>query len=352
MKEEAEKMMQRCLELAARGSGLVAPNPMVGAVLVHEGRVIGEGYHHRYGAPHAEVNCLNSVPADKTNLISHSTLYVSLEPCTHFGKTPPCTELILQKKIPEVVIGCLDPFAPVAGKGVKRLREAGVKVEVGLLAKACAWQNRRFFTFHVHKRPYIVLKWAQSADGFLAGPDLSRTKISNVLSDRWVHRWRSEEAAILIGAGTARLDDPLLTNRLWSGGSPQRIVLDPGLSIPDTLQMLRDGLPTWVYNCQRAADQDQAHWIKIPPDADFLPAVLADLHARNLLSVMVEGGPFTLGAFIARDLWDEARTITGPSEFGEGLQAPSLPMLTLEACWSVRDDHMTLFVNNHGAGDV
>jgi diaminohydroxyphosphoribosylaminopyrimidine deaminase/5-amino-6-(5-phosphoribosylamino)uracil reductase len=352
MNEEAEQMMQRCLELAERGSGRVAPNPMVGAVLVHDGTVIGEGYHQAYGKPHAEVNCLNSVPQNKQELIGRSTLYVSLEPCTHFGKTPPCTDLILRRKIPRVVVGSIDPFTPVAGKGVLRLRKAGVQVDVGILDTECAWMNRRFFTFHIRQRPYIILKWAQSADGFLAGSGPHRVKISNPLSDRWVHRWRSEEAAILIGANTARKDDPLLTNRLWSGQSPQRVVLDPHLSLPDTLEMFQKGAPVWVYNYHRTAQRGQIRWIQISEEADFLPAVMADLHARQILSVMVEGGLFTLNAFLKDALWDEARVITGSGKLGSGLPAPSSPAGPPVAYWPVRDDHMALFIQEDGPSSL
>ena len=251
--------MHRCLELAGHGSGYVSPNPMVGAVLVHSGRIIGEGYHQRYGQAHAEVNCIDSVSETDRRLIGESTLYVSLEPCAHFGKTPPCTDLIIKHKIPKCVVGCRDPFKEVDGKGIEKLRAAGVHVEVGVLEKECKELNKRFFTFHTEHRPYIILKWAQTGDGFIAGPlnpsaswrrtfeDSGETKviqerllISNEYSNRLVHKWRSEEASILVGTNTALLDDPELTTRLWTGPSPVRIVLDMNLRLPSSLKMFND----------------------------------------------------------------------------------------------------------------
>src|SRR5258706_4656586 len=246
--------MYRCLQLAAPGAGYVAPNPMVGAVLVHNGRIIGEGYHQHYGEAHAEVNCINQAAlSGLIDTIPESTLVVSLEPCTHFGKTPPCADLIIKHKIPKVVIGCRDPFGEVNGKGIEKLKAAGIEVEQGVLEKECIDLNKRFFVFHTQHRPYIILKWAETADGFIApslpaAPSINlwrpmegrieedstsrRLLISNEYTDRVVHKWRSEEAAILVGTNTVENDNPELTTRLWPGNSPVRLVVDMNLRLP------------------------------------------------------------------------------------------------------------------------
>lgn len=224
-----EFYMQRCLELAAMGAGQVAPNPMVGAVLVHQGRIIGEGYHRQYGQAHAEVNCVNSVAEEERSLIPLATMYVSLEPCAHHGKTPPCADLIVAQGIKQVVIGCMDTFSAVAGKGIEKLEKAGIKVETGVLEAECRQINRRFFTFHEQQRPYIVLKWAQSRNGLVAGAGGVPVRISNKYSDRLVHKWRSEEMGILAGTRTAINDNPRLNNRLWTGKDPVRIIIDLSL---------------------------------------------------------------------------------------------------------------------------
>jgi len=244
----SQLFMQRCLDLALLGIGDVAPNPMVGCVIVHEGIVIGEGYHEKYGGPHAEVNAILSVK--NPELLAHSTLYVSLEPCAHFGKTPPCSDLIIKNQIPKVVIGTVDPFAEVSGKGIERMRKSGIEVEVGVLEKKCRNLNRRFFTFHEKKRPYIILKWAQTLDGFI---DTDRTEtqhptwITNALSKRLVHKQRSEESAILIGTNTAEYDNPALTVREWTGSQPIRMVIDRLGRLDSSLQIFDGIVPTWVF---------------------------------------------------------------------------------------------------------
>ena len=257
-----EVYMRRCLELATLGCGNVAPNPMVGAVLVFNDRVIGEGYHQKYGEAHAEVNCIDSVAEADKKLISSSTLYVSLEPCAHFGKTPPCADLIIQHKIPRVIIGCRDPFKEVDGKGIEKLKAAGVHIETGILEDDCRELNKRFFSFHTKQRPYVILKWAQTADGFIAATNhppgertlkesaekKERLHISNEYSNRLVHKWRSEEAAILIGTNTALLDDPELTTRLWPGRSPVRLILDMDLRLPAHLKIFDRSVRTIVFN--------------------------------------------------------------------------------------------------------
>jgi diaminohydroxyphosphoribosylaminopyrimidine deaminase/5-amino-6-(5-phosphoribosylamino)uracil reductase len=240
--------MKRCLDLAMQGCGSVAPNPMVGAVLVYSNKIIGEGYHQQYGGPHAEVNCINSVLAENKKFIPNSTLYVSLEPCNHHGKTPPCSDLIIQHKIPELVIGCKDPFELVNGTGIEKLKKAGVNIHPFLLEKEAVELNKRFFHFHQKKRPYIILKWAQTDDGFIALPKGIPLKISNEITDQLVHRWRSEEAAIIVGTNTAINDNPSLTNRLWGGANPIRIIIDKNLKVPTDHKIYDQSSVTYIFN--------------------------------------------------------------------------------------------------------
>lgn len=336
--------MQRCLQLAALGRAHAAPNPVVGAVLVHEGRIIGEGYHQRFGEAHAEVRCLESVPAALAGVVPSATLYVSLEPCSHYGKTPPCTERIISEGIGRVVVGCVDPFAAVAGRGIARLREAGVEVVTGVLEDACRKINRRFFTFHLKKRPYLLLKWAQSPDGFIGLPALKSARISSELSDRLVHRWRSEESGILIGSHTAEYDDPLLTNRLWSGSDPVRIVLDRSGKLPDHLRVFQGPVPTLVFTRNVRRRQGHTEWLSVFPARRFLEEVMGILHERSILSVMVEGGAGILNAFIEAGLWDEARVITGQRYLREGLASPVLTGEPVAEC-EVGGDRISYFEN-------
>lgn len=315
--------MARCIELASKGAGNVAPNPMVGAVLVHAGRIIGEGYHRQYGGPHAEVNCFNAVAPSDEPLLPESVLYVSLEPCAHFGKTPPCADLIVRKGVQKVVIGCRDPFESVNGKGIERLRDAGIDVVEGVLEKDCVELNKRFFTFHQKQRPYIILKWAQTADGKIAAASTERLLISNAVVNTLVHRWRSEEAAILVGTNTALLDDPMLNNRLWIGPSPLRMVLDMHLRLPRTLQLFTDGHPVVVYNEKQAATEGAVIYQQLAPEQSLLPQILRYCYQQRIQSVLVEGGAQLLQSFIAEGLYDEVRIITNTDlTIGEGLAAP------------------------------
>jgi diaminohydroxyphosphoribosylaminopyrimidine deaminase/5-amino-6-(5-phosphoribosylamino)uracil reductase len=319
-----EQFMQRCLQLARLGNGAVAPNPMVGAVLVYQNSIIGEGYHQEYGGPHAEVSCLQRVNGTLRQHIPGSVLYVSLEPCVHHGKTPPCTDLILREKIPDVVVGCTDTFSAVAGKGIEKLRQAGVNVITGVLEEACRAINRPFFTFHEQRRPYIILKWAQTADRFMAHKDGTPLKISNIYTDRLVHKWRSENTAIMIGAGTAIMDDPALTNRLWSGRSPVRILLDPSLRVPSVSRLFDKTAPVIVFN--KIKDEQVQHITRIRYDEQqpVLPQLLSRLYEQNIQSVLVEGGAVLLQSFIDSGCWDEARVITAGFPAGDGLAAPVL----------------------------
>ena len=338
--------MHRCLELAGHGSGYVSTNPMVGAVLVHNDRIIGEGYHQQYGQAHAEVNCIDSVPEAGRKLIPESTLYVSLEPCAHFGKTPPCADLIIKHKIPKCVIGCRDPFKEVNGKGIEKLQAAGVHVEVGVLEKECKDLNKRFFTFHKLHRPYIILKWAQTADGFIAahlnpsGGGTSgysddkkivqeRLLISNEYSNRLVHKWRSEEAAILVGTNTALLDDPELTTRLWTGPSPVRLILDMNLRLPSSLKIFNDVVRTIIFNSVKQEEKGNLLYYKLDKEDTIIRQMINALYELKIQSVLLEGGARLLQSFIDEGLWDEARIITNTqltlnAEIASGLQAPVL----------------------------
>lgn len=317
--------MRRCLELARMGAGSVAPNPMVGAVLVYENRIIGEGYHRQYGGPHAEVNCIDSVKEEDLPLVPLATLYVSLEPCAHFGKTPPCSDLIIRKKIPRVVVGCRDPFPEVDGKGIEKLHRAGVNVICGVLEQACLDLNRRFFTFVKARRPYIILKWAQTADGFIAGDGGNRLLISNDYTNRLVHQWRSEEAAILVGTDTALQDDPSLTNRLWTGNSPVRMVIDRKLRLPASLKLFDQQQRTIVINTVKTEENNNLSYQKVPAETDTIEAILDIAFRENLQSILVEGGASLLQSFIDKGLWDEARVITNPLlTITKGLASPLL----------------------------
>ena len=318
-----EKYMNRCLQLAKLGAGNVAPNPMVGAVLVHENKVIGEGYHEKCGEAHAEVNCVNSVCDDNKKFIEKSTMYVSLEPCSHFGKTPPCSNLIIQQKIKKVVVGCRDIHEKVDGKGIERLRKASVEVITGVLENESKELNKRFFTFHQKKRPYVILKWAQSANGKI-GSESERVLISNDYTNRIVHKWRSEEAAILVGKNTVLKDDPSLTTRLWKGENPVRIVIDPNLDLPSSLKIFNGEAKTFVFNIRKNSSSENIEHIKLNKKK-FLEEMLSSLYEKDIQSVLVEGGAKTLQAFIDHNLWDEARLITNREMIiGEGIQAPEM----------------------------
>ncbi len=319
--------MQRCLELAKRGAGFVAPNPMVGAVLVYNDRIIGEGWHQQYGEAHAEVNAIHRAAQSGQMDLSQSTLYVSLEPCVHFGKTPPCTDLIIKYKIPKVVIGCRDPFKEVNGKGIEKLIAAGVEVEVGIMENECKSINKRFFTFHIEQRPYIILKWAQTADGKIAYPSHStggaRLLISNEYSNRLMHQWRSEEAAILIGTNTALLDNPELTNRLWPGNSPVRLVVDMQLRLPDSLKIFNGEAKTILFNTSRQEEKGNLVYYKLEKDKNLIPQLMKALYQLKIQSVLVEGGARLLQSFIDDGTWDEIRIIHNNSLIiVTGLDAP------------------------------
>jgi len=320
-----EHYMQRAIDLALLGGVSVAPNPMVGAVIVHKDRIIGEGYHRHYGGPHAEVNAVNSV-ANK-ELLKESTIYVSLEPCAHFGKTPPCADLLIEHQFSRVVIGTTDPFAKVAGQGIQKLQHAGIAFRTDVLKAESSELNKRFFTFHQKERPYVILKWAQTRDGYI---DASRNEdetgvihwISSPETQALVHHWRSQEQAILVGWKTVLNDDPSLTVREVKGRDPLRVVVDSQLKAPIEARLLTDNRPTVVLNTVKNEEKGAIRYLKIASvsTTDILKA----LAGLNILSVIVEGGSRTLQHFIVDQAWDEARVIVGKSTFGSGTKAPVL----------------------------
>ncbi|MDD7887427.1 bifunctional diaminohydroxyphosphoribosylaminopyrimidine deaminase/5-amino-6-(5-phosphoribosylamino)uracil reductase RibD [Flavivirga sp. 57AJ16] len=304
--------IKRCIEIAKNGLGSTSPNPMVGSVVVYNNKIIGEGYTSPYGGNHAEVNAINSV-ANKS-LLKEATIYVTLEPCSHFGKTPPCSDLIIHHKIPNIVIGCIDDNVKVAGKGIKKLIDANCNVTVGVLEAACKEHHKRFFTFHNKKRPYIILKWAETNDGFIAPKNRKEQKpvwITNKYSRQLVHKWRSEEQAILVGTNTVLQDNPSLTVREWKGKHPTRVVIDKSLKLPKKLSIFNNEAKTIVMS-ENLIDFNK----NIPQQ------ICAVLHENDITSVIVEGGRKMLQTFIDENLWDEARVFKGPIEFKEGVYAP------------------------------
>jgi diaminohydroxyphosphoribosylaminopyrimidine deaminase / 5-amino-6-(5-phosphoribosylamino)uracil reductase len=318
--------MKRCLQLAEYAASYVAPNPMVGAVLVYDGKIIGEGYHQLYGKPHAEPNAIKSV-ADKS-LLKQSTLYVNLEPCAHHGKTPPCANLIVASGIPKVVIGTLDPNPKVAGRGVDILRNASVEVKVGVLEQECRALNKRFFIFQEQKRPYIMLKWAQTHDGFM---DKCRNnvselplQISNPLTRQITHKMRSENQSIMVSTNTVLLDNPSLTVRYWTGRSPVRVIVDRQCRIPQHYNVMNGVEPTIVFTQEQRPSSPNLEFVKVDFSDDCLKKIMHELYRRQIHSVLVEGGAKLLSSFIEADLWDEANIEVAPLRIGSGVAAPHL----------------------------
>ncbi len=321
-----EIFMKRCLQLAQNGRQNAAPNPMVGAVVVHNGRIIGEGYHIRCGEGHAEVNAIGSVK--DPSLLPESTIYVSLEPCAHYGKTPPCAQLIIDKHIPRVVVGCVDPFAKVHGKGISMLREAGISVTVGVLEEECRQLNRTFMTFHARRRPFITLKWAQTADGFIDGvrsPEEGALQISNPLSQMAAHKLRVEHQAILVGTHTARMDNPSLTVRAWSGKQPIRVVLDRTNRLPQDLKLFDGGVRTIVVVDASVEGECVREHIAIDFGAgDALEQLMHKLYELGIQSLLVEGGAALHTSLLQAGLWDTIRIETNHQCIGAGVPAPVL----------------------------
>lgn len=340
MDNQDEIFMQRAMELATLGRGAVSPNPMVGSVIVQGERIVGEGWHRQYGQAHAEVNAIAAVsdPA----ILPECTLYVNLEPCSHFGKTPPCADLILEKKIQRVVIANVDSNPLVAGGGIRKLREAGIDVTSGVLDKQGRELNKRFFTSIEKQRPYIILKWAQTNDGFIAHENYDSKWISNELSRLLVHRWRSEEDAILAGTRTISYDNPQLNVRDWTGRNPTRIVIDRFLKLSEKLNVFDRSQPTLCYNVLRHEEHKNLSLIRVDEE-EFLSNVVHDLHKRKLQSLIVEGGATTLNSFITAGLWDEARIFRSPRIFHKGIAAPVLNGKIIQQR-QIQDDKLDIII--------
>lgn len=321
-----ERFMMRCIELANNGAGLVSPNPLVGSVVVVNGEIVGEGYHHQYGGPHAEVNAINAVVDE--SLLAEATLYVSLEPCSHYGKTPPCTQLIIQKGIKRVVVGCEDVYAEVSGKGIAQLREAGVDVVVGVLKDEAKLLNKRFFRYHLHKRPYIILKWAQTQDGYIdvireANHKICPTWISSENTRILVHKWRTEESAIIIGSNTVKKDNPTLDVRDWVGKNPIRLIVDPENTLNRSYNIFGNQAETYVFISKMSTPTDN-RCVQIDFNHNPIAQILSWCYNQKLLSLIVEGGLMVHESFISEGFWDEARIFTNDKRFGIGIDAPKI----------------------------
>ena len=321
-----EHYIARCIELAKNGFGTTYPNPMVGSVIVYNGQIIGEGWHQKAGEPHAEVNAIRSVK--DLSLLDKATIYVSLEPCSHFGKTPPCCDLIIKNKIPNVVIGTVDSNIKVAGNGIKRLKEAGANVIVGVLEKECYELNQRFFTFHEKKRPYIILKWAETQDGFIAPLTKKEQKplwITNSYSRQLVHKWRTEEQAILVGTQTVIDDNPKLNARDWEGNNPIRVVIDQNNRIPETAHVLDNQVKTILFSKNKnTVSSENTIFEVIDFQENIAQQIVERLYQHQIQSVIIEGGAQIIQTFIDTNLWDEGRVFIGNSKFGNGIKAPVL----------------------------
>lgn len=340
--------MMRCLELAKKGLPSAMPNPSVGAVLVYNNQIIGEGFTSPFGGNHGEVNCIQSV--GNKELISKSTLYVSLEPCSHTGKTPPCADLIVKNKIPKVVIGCVDTFSKVAGKGIQRLKENGIEVEVGVLEKECRELNKRFFTFYEKNRPYIILKWAQTKDGFVAPMADKHEKdrwISGPKTNQFTHQLRAKEMAILVGKSTVLADNPSLTTRNFPGKNPTRILFDRDLEIwnsKKSFAIFEPDTHTIILNNVRNFIKNNIQGIKLDYSKDILPQLMRNLVQRNIQSLIVEGGTRTLQSFIDKNLWDESIVITSSIEFGSGVPSPDFSCLNFKLI-KLGNDEIRIYKN-------
>lgn len=346
--ETDRKYMLRCIELAKKGIPDASPNPTVGAVIVYNGKIIGEGYHRKCGGPHAEVNAVNSVK-DK-NLLSESTIYVTLEPCSHYGKTPPCADMLIRNKLKRVVIGCIDPFSKVHGNGIKKLKDAGIDVTIGVCESECRELIKKFTTFHTNKRPYIILKWAQSSDGFI---DKLRTSgkpiiISNPFTQILVHKMRSECDAIMIGTNTALLDNPSLTTRKWAGNNPVRIVFDRSLRLPKNLKIFDHTAKTIIFTEKNVQNyNDNIEYVKINPGEDILYTSMKELYERNIQSLLVEGGAKLLQSFINNGLWDETIIEIGKITINNGIKAPILKNFKVSECRKCFDSIIIKCINNN-----
>ena len=316
------QFMQRALQLARLGAGAVSPNPMVGCVIVHDDKIIGEGYHQKYGEAHAEVNAINAV-SDKS-ILSESVIYITLEPCSHFGKTPPCADLLIKHQVKEVIICNNDPNPLVAGQGIEKLRQAGIEVRFGVLEEAGRELNKRFFTYLEIKRPYIILKWAESMDGFIAKKNYEAVQISNVLSRRFVHKMRSEEDAIMVGTNTAKYDNPKLDTRFWTGKNAISVLIDKALSLPKSLHIFDSSQATICYNLLKNEILGNTILVKIPTNNSIEQFIIQDLYQRKIQSIIIEGGTILLQSFIDLGLWDEAFILKSKLILEDGIEAPKI----------------------------
>jgi len=340
------KFMQRAIDLAQNGKATASPNPLVGCVVTKNDVIIGEGWHKKAGMGHAEVNAINSI--DKQHVIDGSTAYVTLEPCAHHGRTPPCADLLIEKGFKRVVIGCTDPNPQVAGKGIEKLKKAGIIVEIGCLEKACLDLNKIFFHAIKHHKPYVILKWAQTADEFIARTNYDSKWISNRQSRQIVHKWRSETDAILVGKNTAKYDNPELTTRLWSGKHPLRILIDHKCSLPQSLHLFDGAVQTLVFNILKNAEEDGYEY-KMLRAHTFLADLLGELYQEEVRSVLIEGGAHTLQQFIDAGLWNEARIFTANEGFEQGIEAPKLKHQVLVDHQMIGTDRLQIFKNtNYG----
>lgn len=337
--------MRRAMELAGNGLGNVSPNPMVGAVVVYNGKIIGEGWHRQFGGPHAEVEAINSIKDHQ--VLPESTLFVNLEPCAHYGKTPPCTDLIMKSGLRRVVLANTDPNPMVGGKGIRQLQDGGVEVVTGVMRQQGTFLNRRFFRFHQNKRPYIILKWAQTSDGFIARENFDSKWISNEYSRKLVHRYRAEEDAILVGRATAQYDNPQLTTRDWHGKDPLRLVIDPELKLDGGLKLFDGRTPTICYNFHKDETDGNISWVKLPREG-FLPALWQDLYQKEVQSILVEGGGTLINSLVQANFWDEARMFVAPLEFEKGIRAPELQGSPDEEQLIVGDRLKVYYNKNHG----
>ncbi|XOL42761.1 Riboflavin biosynthesis protein RibD [Aequorivita nionensis] len=341
--------MLRCIQLAKNGLGTTYPNPLVGSVIVRNDRIIGEGWHYKAGLPHAEVNAIKSV--ENKELLKEATIYVSLEPCSHFGKTPPCADLIIESGIKKVVVGSLDPNPKVAGRGIKKLMKAGCEVIVGALDGECDALNKRFFTFHQKKRPYIFLKWAETADGFISPKNETRNKkepflITNEFSRQLVHKMRAKEQAILVGTNTVLQDNPSLTVREWAGNNPVRIVIDRSLKLSQDFSVFDGTAKTIVFNEKETKTSGNLDFEKVNFSEEIPQQICQALFKREIQSVIIEGGAKTLQAFIDANLWDEAFVFNGSICFGEGIKAPNFKGVLFSE-EKIKDDTLRKFKNQN-----
>lgn len=336
-----EHFMTRALVLAERGRKSVSPNPMVGCVIVYKDTIIGEGFHQNFGGPHAEVNAINSL--QDNSLLTDSTVYVTLEPCSHHGKTPPCSDLLIENQVKKVVVASGDPNPLVNGNGIRRLKRAGIEVVTGILEHEAVELNKRFYTFHQKKRPYVILKWAETSDGFIARENYNAKWISNAYSRQLVHKWRCEEDAILVGTKTAIHDNPSLTTRDWKGKNPVRILIDLELKVKNTHFLFDTNARTLVFNNKKSSKSNNIEWIQLS-GTDPENEILNELHIRSIQSVLIEGGSFTLQRFIDQELWDEARVFRSTKNFGNGIKAPKLNQNHSESRY-IFDDQLFLYKN-------